>query len=243
MYMKEKDKLTTIDNYIKLNRKIMDALTSLSSEEFKEKVQKIFNLSSFDEYNFILDAFYLLEDTQLSKRSFETFGLKGPSNNEGFGERYLRMYGIMNACYLQKEALLQIIKKTNSKINEKRIHKLEIFNYRKIFASHTTNVNHNKCQKSYILNRFALKNDRLEGYSSTNENANIETKNASIEDLINEWNILLIEELNKFTTELCLKECFKYVPSEVEYKNKLKLIQKIEKGEVYCSNLWDNTHL
>ena len=46
-------------------------------------------------------------------RNFLKFGLDGPTRYEDIGERYLRLYGVLNATYIQQEAILNLYKLMN----------------------------------------------------------------------------------------------------------------------------------
>jgi len=82
----------------------------------------------------------LIEDSQLAIDEFHSNGLI--TNDENFGERYLRLYGILNAIYLQLGAILDLIRifnLPNQKDIKTRLNSLKIIEIRNKIASHTTN--------------------------------------------------------------------------------------------------------
>lgn len=82
----------------------------------------------------------LVEDSQLAIDEFYKNGLITNDNN--FGERYLRLYGVLNATYLQLGAifdLIRIFNLPNQKEIKTKLNDLKIIDVRNKIASHTTN--------------------------------------------------------------------------------------------------------
>lgn len=225
-----------ITHYVSLLRKILDSSQSYWTD-WDNEVKIICNASEGDKkIGFILDALYLLEDTQLAKENYLRFDLTGPTKYNDFGEMYLRMYGIYNACYLQKQAILTLLeniisKTTSSEINNK-IQNLEIFQFRDIFASHTTNYDYREKKHSFILSRHDLKSGRIMGYSS-NKNDGIDFKDGILSSQIEKWDC----EATKLLHTICEKIIVKYNQHFTDSSDKepwdiiFNRIQKLDKGE------------
>lgn len=82
----------------------------------------------------------LIEDSQFAIDEFYKNGLI--TNDDNFGERYLRLYGVLNATYLQLGAILDLIRifnLPNQKEIKSRLKSLKIIELRNKIASHTTN--------------------------------------------------------------------------------------------------------
>ncbi len=114
-------------------------------ERYDEKKHKIelarnlkFNkISDPDLFKACID---LIEDSQFAIDEFNLNGLI--TNHDTFGERYLRLYGILNAVYLQLGAILDLIRLFNvsdQKQIKNRLNSLKIIEVRNKIASHTTN--------------------------------------------------------------------------------------------------------
>lgn len=180
---------------IQFLRKAFDA----SGEQWDNYEGQIFRVCQFPSeawkrWNFIIDSLYLLEDVQLAKANFGRFNLSGPTKYNDIGEQYLRLYGIYNACYLEKQAAFKIEKVLGLQINSGTINRLQIFEFRKCFGSHTVNVGHDELEHSYILDRSSLSNGTIEGYSS-NAKCGHHSMRGDIAAQIDEWNRVLEEQL------------------------------------------------
>lgn len=87
-------------------------------------------------YNFILDAFYLLEDTQLAKASFRDSELR----DLDFGTLYLLYYGLLNACYMQQQATLVLCRELGVTDGLETIKTADIVNFRNSFSAHCSGL-------------------------------------------------------------------------------------------------------
>lgn len=127
-----------IDKHIKLTRRLFCSFVkNYNGDKFNKEISEYLELDKITDYNFIIDCYYLFEDTQLAKEDFDQYGTEGPTKKPSFGEIYLRTYGILNACYMQKEALTKCMSIMGLQVSPENINTISIFDYRKIFASHT----------------------------------------------------------------------------------------------------------
>ncbi len=109
---------TTIEKYNDLQRKILDDFAIRWDDEkskttFRDSVKKYYGFEKDFGWNIILNSYYIIEDTELAKKSFKQFDLQGPTRYNDTGERYLRLYGFLNAVYQQKlaiENLMEVFK-------------------------------------------------------------------------------------------------------------------------------------
>lgn len=99
--MKESQGQNTIDLFVAFLRKLVDSSRG-HWDDCNKQILLVFGIDDHNKLNFIIDSLYLIEDTQLAKLNFREFGASGPTKYKNFGEVYLRIYGIYNACYLQK---------------------------------------------------------------------------------------------------------------------------------------------
>lgn len=84
----------------------------------------------------------LIDDTENAIIYFSTFGLEkfSAKANKNLGELYLKLYGILNAIYLQMNAIIQlheICKIPNKKSITDEFHNHDIFELRNIVGAHT----------------------------------------------------------------------------------------------------------
>jgi hypothetical protein len=184
-----------IDHYIKILREVFSSC-SIYFEDFNTQILNFLSIDNIAEYNFIIDSLYLLEDTQLAKQNYKQYDLTGPTKLTDFGEIYLRLYGILNACYLQRQALIECGTNLKVDLDTKNISSAPIFEYRKIFAAHTVNVDYDKRKHSYILDRHALKSNEIKGYTS-NSLLGLQFKDAKLNELVQAWDSILASKLNQ----------------------------------------------
>ncbi|CAM0557788.1 hypothetical protein [Vreelandella titanicae] len=133
-------------------------------------------------YNFVLDAFYLLEDTQLAKASFRNADFQ----NIDFGTLYLLYYGLLNACYMQQQAILVLCRELGVTDGLEPIKTAEIVSFRNSFSAHSPNRGRGDDQHSFILDRHAMRIGRVEGYSSNHASGHFYLQ-ANIFQLLNDW--------------------------------------------------------
>lgn len=86
----------------------------------------------------------LIEDTESAITHFSTFGLEKFNKRIGknFGEMYIKLYGILNAIYLQLNAIIEIYKICkipNKKDIVSKFRNHRIFELRNIMGAHTSN--------------------------------------------------------------------------------------------------------
>lgn len=125
-----------------LSEKSMDKSTTIH-----EECEVYFGFESKFGWNILMNSIYVFQDTEIAKSSFQKFKLDGQNintedNGVNIGERYLRLYGILNTIYLQKGAILNLIelfKLPNKSEIKSRIESLEIIELRNKAGSHLTN--------------------------------------------------------------------------------------------------------
>lgn len=50
----------------------------------------------------------IINDSLLGIESFCKYGVDGPTKYDDFGEKYIRLYGVLNATYIQQQSLLNL---------------------------------------------------------------------------------------------------------------------------------------
>lgn len=172
-----------------IRREISDVATDFNSTDMD--LVKFIEVENIEDYNSVIDSLYLLEDTQLSKHTFSTFEFF----NMDFGHLYLLFYGVLNACYMQQQAILVLSKKLQTNENKSIIKKATIFEYRNNFSAHSSNRGYGENEHSFILDRHAMYEGKVKGYSSNHKDGYI-FKEAKISALINNWDCILESQLN-----------------------------------------------
>ena len=105
-----------------------------------ESAAKALRLKDDRDWDFICVAMDVVEDASLALGSFLHFSLDGPTRYEDIGERYLRLYGLLSAAYVQQQAVLKLyslMNCPNPKTIRDEFDKLEIRTLRHQLASHS----------------------------------------------------------------------------------------------------------
>lgn len=227
---------------IKFIRKIFDS-SGGHLENYEEQVSRIcgFESDARKNWNFIIDSLYLIEDVQLSKQNFSRFGLEGPTKYGDQGEQYLRLYGIYNACYLEKQAIFKIMKLLKLPVDERSIDRLDLFQFRKWFASHTVTVGRKTEEHSYILDRYSLSTGTIEGYSS-NTNSGHKAVKGNISKQIDEWNLILDMKLFEICEFLFQRLKLEIGRKSSRFERAFNRIKKIRTGNfmIVGNDIWSD---
>lgn len=76
--------------------------------EKDEHPYKSLRLNCEADWSFICVAMDVVGDASLAIENFLRFGLDGPTRYQDVGERYLRLYGLLSAAYIQQQAVLKL---------------------------------------------------------------------------------------------------------------------------------------
>lgn len=128
--------ITTLNAYADGFRDLVNARVWARNE----RAWKALKLHSEADWSFVCAAMDVVGDASLAIENFLRFGLNGPSRYEDIGERYLRLYGMLNAAYVQQQAVLQLYRLMNCP-NPKAVRAnfdgLEVRTLRHQLASHS----------------------------------------------------------------------------------------------------------
>jgi len=91
----------------------------IKDKPFLETIIKNLRFQKIDDWNTLCSLMDVIGDTELAKQNFRKFGLSGPTKIFELGEQYLRLYGILNAIYMQSNAIIQFVELT--KLKDKKI--------------------------------------------------------------------------------------------------------------------------
>ncbi len=225
----QKTQFELIDKYIDVCRKMFSRIFIASNNSGNdvtfENLLKKYTTIKYENYDLVIDCFYILEDTQEAKYNFRKYGVGGATKDSSVGERYLRFYGLMNACFLQKEVLDCFNKKLNLELND-NFYNASILEYRNTFAAHSPNKKQENIKRSFIQCRFSLEIGEAAGYSSNNQSEDTVFKREAIANLLNEWDEILLTQIHSIINKLinipidCGDEEINKLGIEFEYLNK-----------------------
>jgi hypothetical protein len=161
---------TIIEKYNSIQKEILHHFAVKWKDEncettFRDDVKKFYGFEKEFGWNILQNAFYVIDDTELAKQSFKRFELQGPARHKDIGERYLRLYGILNAIYQQRLAiqnLLEIYKIHNKKEIIEKLASLELIQLRNKIGAHSTNFNQIQPDSEHIFDVYEISRPDLE---------------------------------------------------------------------------------
>ena len=192
-----------------------------NSKSFKGDVKKIYGFEDEFHWNILLNAFYVIDDTELAKESYQKYDLQGPSRVIEIGEFYLRLYGILNAIYLQCQAiinLVEIYKLPNKKEIQNHYKNLDIIKLRNKIGSHSSNYKSDISSGIYKHDVYEISRHDL------TRNKIILLRNQKDREIyeISES----IDEFNKYTQDVLSVALRKLLSKSI--KNKNEYIKKLD---------------
>lgn len=172
--------------FIKMTR---DKIFNHDAENFIEHVKNCLKLNKKEDWNYILASENILEDSNYAIESFLKFGLDGPTKYNDLGEKYLRLYGLLNATYLQQQAICNLFKYFQCpKINDIKasIELLEIRVLRHKLGAHSADfyVTDDSTLHTFVPVRMSLENFSCKYFNHTNDESDeVDLKKAVDEHL------------------------------------------------------------
>ena len=180
--------------YIDAYRDLVNSKTLPS----KASLKKTLRLNKDEDWAFICTGMDIVGDACIAIENFLCFGLDGPTKYNDTGEKYLRLYGVLSATYIQQQAVHNLYKLNNvpnPKKAKDKIERLKIREVRNKLGAHSNdyiNFDENKIE-SYVLSRISLSgfncdflnNESLE-HQSINLKADIEEHLKLMIDLVDE---------------------------------------------------------
>jgi len=127
------------DRFVEFTR---EQVFSKETNDFLGFAQQKFKLNAKNDWNEIIASEDILEDSNEALKSFLKFGLSGPTKYNDLGEKYLRLYGVLNAVYQQQQAMLHIFKLfncPNPKSIKQEFNNLSITQARHKLGAHSIN--------------------------------------------------------------------------------------------------------
>src|SRR6266436_9218228 len=129
--------LLLLYKYASLFRELINSKVRSSNGSIK----KLLRLNDESDWNFLTAAMDIIDDASSAISHVQEFGLGGPTKYNDIGEKYLRLYGLLSATYIQQEAILtiyRIMNVPNLKATISRFDGLDIRSLRHKLSSHGT---------------------------------------------------------------------------------------------------------
>lgn len=156
-------------------------------EDFLEHVRKCLKLNNESDWNYIIACKEILDDSNSAIKNFLSFGLGGPTKIDTLGEKYLRLYGLLNASYLQQQSLKNLVKLFQlSQLREytQKIDGLDIRRLRNQIGAHSVDY-HDKYEgvlKAFVPVRMTMTDFLIDCFEHTKNDYHELDLKALIED-------------------------------------------------------------
>jgi hypothetical protein len=221
---------TVIYQCEKLIREIINQIPISNKKDFLETAKGYLKYSNTQDWRTLCSLLDVLGDTELAKENFEKYGISGPTKFNDPGEKYLRLYGILNTIYLQKSAIMEFLRIANHRdksIFEKEIDRLKILELRHIVGAHTIDYMDNGDKNPHQIQRSSLDERSIRTLDSKN---NFKTYN--LNELLTEYN-LKASKILFLATEKFVSTVFKNGGKKKEiFTKKISLISEILDGNL-----------
>lgn len=139
---------------------------------FAETVIKKMGFQNTSDWSRLCSVMDLLSDTELAKENFLKFSLSGPTKYKDLGEQYLRLYGVTNAIYLQKTAIItfvELVKLPSKKAKIQDLNSVQIIKFRNIVGAHTVDYIDAGTTNPHQFQRFFLDDGPITVIDSQNK--------------------------------------------------------------------------
>lgn len=100
----------------------------------------------------------IVRDSNDAIRNFLQFGLEGPTKYKNEGEKFLRLYGVLNATYIQQEATKQICRRFGLEADE-TVRAIPIRDIRNKIGAHNPEQGYGKDKKKAYLTPVVFLSD------------------------------------------------------------------------------------
>lgn len=207
-----------------------DIAERINDKPFREAVIRRLKFSDIKDWNILCSLMDVLGDTELAKENFIKYDLTGPTKILDYGEQYLRLYGILNAVYLQKSALvsfIELVKLRGKKDIIKKIDGLKILELRHIAGAHTIDFLEEGVKNPHQLQRAMLTHSQI---NTSDSKGNF--KDFNLKELLAEYNgfaeTLIIQATEKFINTV-LKNGGQKLK---EYHTRLDAVKSQKNGDI-----------
>lgn len=224
-----KNQIEILDGYADAFRDLVNARVWAGDDSPKA----LLRLNDDNDWDFICVAMDVVGDASLAIDHFLRFGLDGPTRYNDTGEKYLRLYGLLSAVYIQEEAALKLYSLMNCpspKDIKAEFNQLEIRTLRHQLASHSVDFVESKDEKPQA---FVPVRMDLGGFSCTvTENRGDQSRTIKLDEAIGEHCKAVISVIDR-TYEKSIQTFFRGQNKKIEeYRKKLEDLRFESNGNI-----------
>ena len=198
-----------------------------------ESPKTLLRLNGDNDWDFICVAMDVVGDASLAIAHFLRFALDGPTRYNDTGEKYLRLYGLLSAVYIQQEAVLKLyslMNCPNPKDIKAEFNQLEIRTLRHQLASHSVDFVASRKEKPQA---FVPVRMGLGGFSCTvTENRGDQSRTIKLDEAIIEHCKSVVSVIDR-TYEKSIGTFFRGQDNKIEkFKKKLEDLRFERDGNI-----------
>jgi len=199
-------------------------------DSFSDYIKRALKLNKPEDWSFICSSMDIVNDSLLGIENFIRFGMDGPTRYDDLGEKYIRLYGALNATYIQQQAILNLHRISNTPdltLAEGKVNALSIRDARHKLGAHSVDYENRQTSQteSFVPVRFSLGGMRCEYFNnSTLSSSSIDLSAALLEHL-SLMNDMYFSIYEKFAKTI-------YKPNQAKYE---ELIDELSDGKVFRS--------
>lgn len=139
-------------------------------------MKEIFRFDSEDGWMFLTSSLDVISDTQIAITHFLNNKISNGGIGYNIGERYLRLYGILSAVYIQKDAFLklcELFKVENKSLIQSDLKQLAIIFLRHSISAHPTNYASDSGATAFKIDRMPVSDEGKISIRDANNKAEI----------------------------------------------------------------------
>ena len=203
---------------------------NVRDEDFHDYIKNALKLNKPEDWSFICSSMDIVNDSLLGLENFIRFGMDGPTKYDDLGEKYIRLYGALNATYIQQQAILNIYRISNTPDvtdAEKKINALSIRDARHKLGAHSVDYENKQTSQteSFVPVRLTLGGMACEYFN----NRTLSSSSIDLSAALHE-HLSLMNDMYKSIYEKFVKTIYKSNQEKYE-----ELIDKLSDGEVLRS--------
>ncbi|WP_100630122.1 hypothetical protein [Algoriphagus formosus] len=227
-------------------RDLINELANTINGDFLPSVKDSLKFEHESDWMTICSVLDIIGDTELAKSNFREFKIEGPTKIQNYGERYLRLYGILNAVYLQHSAIksfLEVIKFPGKTSALKEFNQLKILELRNKAGAHTVDYLENRGEKKPKKNPLQISR----GLRDDSKIVILDSKN-----IYHEYDLItLLDDFDDTVENLLLKGSIKFISTVFKnneknrnrYLDRLNRYQQARKTGILMGNGFDDEPL
>lgn len=174
-----------------------------------------------------------LEDTECALRNFEKFGLLGPTKYGDTDECYLRLYGFLACIFMQKDAVLELVRMLMPHRQKEVAHRFKeniLVQLRNRLGSH--NVSNLSGKRTSILDQRSLQREELFIHYVTDKSHDVHLPTE-----LHRFKILLDNELERIAEYMISTLCDQDKEVTSRLAEALDAIKRRRRGDLVTEHL------